>query len=105
MALRITAFQLALVVEELFFGRAICSSRQFASFLCLSSTNQNSLTGFLSLGPSGSASVGESPPPLEMWLKDDLQKVTDSLLACPQVVREELTKKQSLDSGVSIRSI
>lgn len=90
-----TAFQLELAVEELFFGRAICSSRQFASFLCVSSTNQNSLTrmrGFLSLGPIGIASVGESPPPLETWLKDDLQKVTDSLLAGPQVVGEELTK-------------
>ncbi|KAF4115350.1 hypothetical protein G5714_002839 [Onychostoma macrolepis] len=58
------------------------------------------MRGFLGLAPIGSATVGESPPLLETWLKDDLQKagvqsifpLTDSLLAGPQVVGEELTK-------------
>lgn len=91
-------------MEELFFGRAMySSSRQYASSLGVSATHSNSLTrmrGFLTLGPVGCVNVAESPPPLETWLKDELQKarvqrifpLTDNLLAGPQVVDEELTK-------------
>ncbi|KAK2915699.1 hypothetical protein Q8A67_000073 [Cirrhinus molitorella] len=32
------------------------------------------MRGFLGLAHVGSASVGESPPPLDIWIKDDMQK-------------------------------
>ncbi len=72
-----TAFQFELALEEFFFGRPIYpSSRQYAAALGVCACNPNSVTrmrGFLGLAPVGSASVGESPPPLEMWLRDDVQ--------------------------------
>lgn len=51
----LSAFQLELVVEELFFGQAMCSSsRQYSSSLSVSVTHPDSLTtmrGFLRLAP------------------------------------------------------
>lgn len=98
------AFQLELAAEELFFGRPLCrSTRQFSRALGVSATSPNSLTrmrGFLCLGPIGSASVGESPPPLETWTKDEVQKarvlrlfpLTDSLAAGHQIVGEQMAR-------------
>ncbi|XDV36630.1 hypothetical protein PO909_006376 [Leuciscus waleckii] len=98
------AFQLELALEYFFFGRPMCAtSRQYASPLGVCSTNSNSLSrmrGFLGLSPIGSASVGEGPPPLEPWIKEELQRLrvlrlfplSDCLLAGPQVVGEELVR-------------
>lgn len=94
------AFQL----EQFFFGRAICTtSRQYASALGVCSTNANSFSrmrGILGLSPIGSASVGEGPPPLSTWIKDELQRLrvlrlfplTDCLQAGTQVVGDELVR-------------
>ncbi|CAM4733370.1 unnamed protein product [Leuciscus chuanchicus] len=93
-----SAFQIELAVEELFFGHPLCRTS-----LQVSSSRPNSLTrmrGFLCLGPIGSASVGESPPPLDTWTKDGVQKarvlrlfpLTDSLLAGPQIIGEQLVR-------------
>ncbi|XDV46702.1 hypothetical protein PO909_014539 [Leuciscus waleckii] len=79
------------------------TSRQYASPLGVCSTNANSLShmrGFLGLSLIGSACVGEGPPPLETWIKEELQRLrvlrlfplTDCLLAGPQVVGEELVR-------------
>ncbi|CAM4548046.1 unnamed protein product [Leuciscus chuanchicus] len=97
-----TAFQLELALEELFFGKPNSrTSVQFSVSLGTNGTNTNSLTkrrGFLGLSPAGSASVGEYPPPLSTWFKDQLQQMrvirifplTDSLKAPPVVVGESL---------------
>ncbi|CAM4652162.1 unnamed protein product [Leuciscus chuanchicus] len=99
-----SAFQLELACEELFFGRPLCrSSRQFSAALGVSATSQNSFTrmrGFLCFGPIGGASVGESPPPIDIWTKDEVQKtrvlrlfpLTDSMLAGPQIIGEHLVR-------------
>lgn len=81
------------------------SSRQFVSALVMSSRSLNILMrmrGFLCLGPIGSASVGESPPPglNDEWIKDELQKarvmgifsLTDAMLADPQVLGDKLAR-------------
>lgn len=98
------AFQFELAVEELFYGRPVCSAtRRFSAAMGVSSTNANSLTrwrGFLGLAPIGSASVGESPPPLEIWFRDEVQKarvsrvfpLTDCLQAGSDVIGEALIK-------------
>ncbi len=99
-----TAFQFELALEEFFFGRPIYpSSRQYAAALGVCACNPNSVTrmrGFLGLAPVGSASVGESPPPLEMWLRDDVQisrvkrifPLSDCLNGGHQVIGETLTR-------------
>lgn len=58
------------------------------------------MRGVLGLSPIGSASVGEGPPPLDTWIKEEFQRqrvlrlfpLSDCLLAGPQVVGEELVK-------------
>lgn len=53
------------------------------------------MRGVLGLSPIGSASVGEGPPPLDTWIKEEFQRqreFSDCLLAGPQVVGEELVK-------------
>ncbi|KAL0150375.1 hypothetical protein M9458_054192, partial [Cirrhinus mrigala] len=99
-----TAFQIELALEEMFFGRPLClSSRQYSASLGVSASHPDSQTrmrGFLGLGPVGSASVGESPPPLDTWIRDDLQKLrverifplSDLVYAGAKVVGEELVK-------------
>lgn len=72
-----TAFQMELALEEIFFGRLFCpQSKPFSISLGTDSSNHNSLTkrrGFLGLSPIGSASIGESPPPIKIWINDPIQ--------------------------------
>ncbi|MGL5591361.1 MAG: hypothetical protein ACRDCF_01340 [Mycoplasmoidaceae bacterium] len=99
-----TAFQLELALEELFYGKPYHRpSKAFSVSLGTSATDPNSLTkqrGFLGLSPVGSASVGESPPPLDTWFKDPIQQtrvlrifpLTDALQADPSVIGESLVQ-------------
>ncbi|RXN18886.1 hypothetical protein ROHU_001960 [Labeo rohita] len=99
-----TAFQAELALEELFFGKPHCpQSRPYAISLGTNCTDSNSLTrqrGFLGLSPIGSASVGESPPPLQTWIKDPNQRLrverifafTDTLDANPSVIGDALVR-------------
>ncbi len=99
-----TAFQFELALEEFFFGQPLSpSSRQCTAALGLCACNPNSVTrmrGFLGLAPVGSASVGESPTPLDIWLRDDVQisrvkrilLLSDCLNGGHQVIGEELAR-------------
>ncbi len=97
-----TAFQTELALEELFFGRTFSPrSRPYSVSLGTSTTNKNSISkvrGFLGLAPVRSSSVGQSPPPLSMWLSDNVQRLrvarvftfSESLHAVPAVVGDAL---------------
>ncbi|CAM4428180.1 unnamed protein product [Leuciscus chuanchicus] len=84
------------------------------------STDPKSLTkrGFLGLSPVGSASVGESPPPIKIWISDPIQRMrierifpfTDTLEAGPAVIREALVRVilsdlHDINEGISIQSL
>lgn len=98
------SFQLELALEEFFFGRVVGKySKQYAAALGVCPSSSNSMTrmrGFLGLSHVGSASVGESPPPLEIWLHDDVQKarverifaLSDCVTAGQVVVGEQLLR-------------
>ncbi|XP_047665816.1 uncharacterized protein LOC125140694 [Tachysurus fulvidraco] len=97
-----TSFQLELALEEIFFGKTMSySSKQFSVSLGTNSTHVDSLTkqrGFIGLAPVGSASVGDSPPPITTWIHDPVQQLrierifpfTESLQAGPSVVGDSL---------------
>lgn len=87
-------------LEEMFYGRLFYpQSRPYSISLGTHSTDPHSLTkrrGFLGLSPVGSASVGESPPPLKIWINDPIQRMrierifpfTETLQAEPAVIGE-----------------
>ncbi len=99
-----TAFQYELALEELFYGKPYCAqSTKFSVSLGTNATNANSLTkqrGFLGLSPIGSASVGVSPPPLQIWITEPIQRLrverifdfTDTLDAAPSVIGQALIR-------------
>lgn len=116
------ALQMELALEELFFGRLFYPpSRPFAISLGTLSTDPNSLTkrrGFLGLSPVGSASVGESPPLIKIWISDTIQRLrierifpfTDTLEAGPAVIGEALVRVilsdlHDINEGISIQSL
>lgn len=99
-----SSLQCEMVLEELFYGRLLYHLPVLYSIsLGTNSTDPNSLTkqrGFLGLSPVGSTSVGESPPPLKIWINDPIQRqrierlfpLTNALQASPAVVGENLLK-------------
>lgn len=73
---------------------------------------------FLGLSPVGSASVGDSPPPIKIWISDTIQRqrierifpFTDTLEAGPAVIGEALVRVTLSDlhdtnEGISIQSL
>lgn len=116
------AFQMELALEELFFGRLFYPpSRTYAISLGTRSTDPKSLTkrrGFLGLSPVGSASVGESPPPIKIWISEPIPTTrierifpfTDTLEAGPAVIGEALVRVilsdlHDINEGISIQSL
>ncbi|MEQ2213391.1 hypothetical protein XENOCAPTIV_014393, partial [Xenoophorus captivus] len=98
------AFQLELALEEVFFGHPLSKGDyQVSVSLGTSTVNPKSLThtrGFIGLASHSSASVGESPPPLDNWTKNDLQRqhierifpLCQTLEASPAVIGVALVK-------------
>lgn len=93
-----------MALEELFYRRLLYHpSVPYSISLETTSADLNSLTkqrGFLGLSPVGSASVGESPPPLKRWINDPNQRqrierlfpLINALQVSPAVVGENLLK-------------
>ncbi|CAL8275578.1 unnamed protein product [Arctogadus glacialis] len=71
------AFQAELALEELFFGHPLSSLNTLSASLGASTVSERSATherGFIGLAPHNSASLEESPPPLNHWTRDPLQE-------------------------------
>lgn len=115
-----TAFQMELALEEILFGRLFCPQSKPYSYISLGtdSSNPNSLTkrrDFLGLSPIGSASIGESPPPIKIWINDPIQIMrverifpfTETLQSEPAVIGEAqlwviLSDLYDRNEGISI---